>query len=135
MTKNKPHSKSEMRRLEIMKENVKCELCGSPVKIVGRTTKRYEPIEAKSAPVSPESGEGFEMKKMIDMEWVLDQKLRVRDAESVEMPGERLEELLEMTLKAADLLEDLNQILKTALHNGHHDLIERVKDFCEDYDV
>lgn len=26
-----------------------------------------------------------------------------------------------------EVLEDLDQILGTALHNGHHDLIERVK--------
>jgi hypothetical protein len=33
--------------------------------------------------------------------------------------------------KAIELLEDLNEILPTALHNGHHDLIERVKEILK----
>jgi cell division protein FtsB len=31
-----------------------------------------------------------------------------------------------------ELLHDLDAILKTALHNGHHDLIQRVSEVCKD---
>ena len=34
-------------------------------------------------------------------------------------------------LEMAELLEDLHAILKTSLHNGHHDLVERVKSIVE----
>jgi len=34
-------------------------------------------------------------------------------------------------VKMRDLLEDLDEILSTALHNGHHDLIERVKEILK----
>ena len=30
-----------------------------------------------------------------------------------------------------ELLEDLDAVLSTALHNGHHDLIQRVKDLLK----
>lgn len=34
--------------------------------------------------------------------------------------------------KLRELLHDLNAVLKTAMHNGHHDLIQRVSDVCKD---
>ncbi len=47
---------------------------------------------------------------------------KLRDAEAI---------LLTDYAKAKDLLRDLNEILPTALHNGHHDLIQRVKEICK----
>jgi len=44
---------------------------------------------------------------------------------------EKIQSDAKENIEMSELLEDLNAILKTALHNGHHDLIERVKSVVE----
>lgn len=44
-----------------------------------------------------------------------------------------LRQRLTQANKMFEVLEDLDTILATALHNGHHDLIARVKEIVKDY--
>jgi hypothetical protein len=43
----------------------------------------------------------------------------------------RIKELEGENKNIKELLHDLDAILKTALHNGHHDLIQRVSEACK----
>jgi len=44
---------------------------------------------------------------------------------------EKIQSDAKENIEMSELLEDIHAILKTALHNGHHDLIERVKNIVE----
>lgn len=52
--------------------------------------------------------------------------------EAIERLEGELSEMTEQRNKCVDLLWDLNQITKTALHHEHHDLIDRTKDIIEE---
>ena len=56
-----------------------------------------------------------------------------REMEEKSEPGlkEENDRLRKQNEKHLELFSDLNAVLKTAMHNGHHDLIQRVADVCK----
>lgn len=63
--------------------------------------------------------------------WKALSKLLEEAANEVETLNSKIELLTKQLEKQTELLHDLNVVLKTAMHNGHHDLIQRVSDVCK----